>query len=463
LRAGFAIFARFVSHEERVSVKRSLTPTQTLFAGFIVFIALGTVMLWLPVSTAEGRQTSFLDALFTSTSAVTTTGLITVDTGSHFSRFGQIVILVLIQFSGLGYMVFVVLIVLGVGGRFTIGQRLLLSESLAKPSTFQVKKFVKAVIIFTVVFELAGAMVMGMIFTRTMSPSDAAFSAVFHSISGFCTAGFSLNPDSFIPYSDHLLLNIVNNIVVIAGGIGFFVLYDIANLVRKGLRHNHPSQLTDHTKLVLTVSAALMVLGTAVIFVSEGGFSSESPASASLLSASFQSISASTTTGFNTIDIGRMQPFSLLFIILLMFVGASPGSTGGGIKTTTFGIVLLFVRTVLTNRDDITAFKRTISPSVVKRALGIALMAGLYVTLTVLALVISEAGPILPLGFEVASALSSAGLSTGVTSQLSVTGKILIMITMLIGRVGPLAIGYTLVGRSESKKYTYPNGNVMVG
>lgn len=439
---------------------KAITPTQTLLSGFVFLTAIGTILLLLPVAAAEGRTVTFIDALFMSASAVTTTGLITVDTGSHLSFFGHNVLLMLIQVSGLGYMIFIVLLALGVGGRFTIGERLLFSESIAKPTSFHIRKFIKSIIVFTALFELFGALGLGFYFAQRMPLGEAAFSAVFHSVSAFCTAGFSLYTDNLTAYADHFMVNAIVSIVAVAGGIGFFVLYDAANLIRGILRHNHPLKLSDHTKLVFVMTALLMVTGGIMLFLFEG---SRQSTGEGIITAFFQAISASSTTGFNTVDIGAMSMTSLLVITGLMFIGASPGSTGGGIKTTSFGIILLFILSVLTNRPGVSAFRRTIAMSTVARALGIGCMAALFLSVASLVLVATEGPQLMQVVFEAVSAFTNTGLSTGITPSLSVSGKLVIIVIMLIGRVGPLAIGYTLLGRIEPKRYSYPTGDVMVG
>jgi trk system potassium uptake protein len=440
-----------------------ITPIQTLLLGFIVLILLGSILLWLPVSATQDQSTSFIDALFTAASAVTTTGLVVVDTGSHYTLFGQLVILLLFQIGGLGYMLFIALISFGIGTGFTIGGRLVFTESVARPITIEIKKFVKAVFLYAAAFEFAGATLLTLVFLSRLSFVEAVYSAIFHSVSAFCTAGFSLYADSFTAYANSLPANAVIAFVTIGGGIGFFVLYDITSVWRRFIRSQYPMKLSDHSKLVLLVSFLLMATGTFALFLIEGDDNATSNFSDRFLTASFQALSASTTTGFNTVDIGSMHSLSLVYIIVLMFIGASPGSTGGGIKTTSFGIIFLFIRSVLTNRPEVSAFRRTIQTSTVHKALGLALLASLYLTILVLSLSISEQSSLLAIIFEATSALGTVGLSTGVTPTLTTTGKILIIITMFIGRVGPLAIGYSLVGKPRSKTYSYPTGNVMVG
>lgn len=442
---------------------RITTPIQNLLFGFVALIIVGTTLLLLPVSAAEHQQISLIDALFTATSAISTTGLVTIDTGTSYSVFGQSIILLLFQIGGLGYMIFITLIALGIGSGFTISGRLLLTESIARPTNMQIRKFIKAVIFFTLFFEALGAAALCVVFMQSMSFSAAAYSALFHSISAFCTAGFSLYADSFTAYAGSVTVNSVIAVITVAGGIGFFVLYDVANIIRRILRQQLPVTLSDHTKLVLVVSAGVMISGSIALFFIEGSSNRSIPVGERLLTATFQALSASTTTGFNSVDIGALHSLSLVYIVILMFVGASPGGTGGGIKSTSFGIILLFIRSVLTNRDEVSAFHRTIAASSVKKALGIGLLGSLYLALLVMALSVTEPFSLRQIVFEAVSAFGTVGLSTGITPQLSVAGKIFIIITMFIGRVGPLAIGYSLVGRFDTKKYSYPTGNVIVG
>ena len=438
-------------------------PIQILLSGYIILTLGGAVILCFPISSANYEWTSFIDTLFTAASAISTTGLVVVDTGSHFSIFGQCIILILIQIGGLGYMVFIAFISFGIGARFTINGNRLLTESIARPASIVIKKFVKAVILFTFAFELLGALALTLVLIQRFPLNEALYSAAFHSVSAFCTAGFSLYADSAIPYANDTVVNLTIAIITIGGGIGFFVLYDLWKFFTGSIKRNHPVKLSDHTKLVLIVSFLLIALGTIVLLFSEGINNNSSSLTESILKSSFQAISASTTTGFNTVDIGSMQQLSLLCIIILMFIGASPGSTGGGIKTSTFGIIVLFLRKVLTSRENVGAFWRTISESTVNKAIGLTLLAIIYLILIVFALAAIENFSLLQIFFETVSALGTVGLSMGITPMLSVTGKLLIIITMLVGRIGPLAIGYSLVGRVKNQKHTFPIGNVMAG
>lgn len=441
---------------------KRVTPAQVLLLGFVLMILIGTVLLSLPIASANGVPPSFIDALFTSTSAVTTTGLIVVDTGGFYSFFGQMVILVLIQICGLGYMIFIALIILGLGGRMSFNGRMLLSESLAHPTSIDMLRFTKIVIIFTFVIEFIGATLMTFYWMNYFSVAKSIYSGVFHSISAFCTAGFSIFSDSLCAWRGSASFNIIAIAIFTAGGIGFFVLYDVYYLIKKALRREYPQRLETHSKFVLLLTVILIGLGALVILVSEKWLPSISFKDR-FLNAVFQSFTASTTTGFNTIDIGSMSPASLFTIIVLMFIGASPGGTGAGIKTVSFGIILLFLFSMLTGREDVNVFKRRIPAQTINKAFAIVFIAILWVLLAVGILAVTEKASFLQVLFETVSALSNVGLSTGITSSLSNVGKIVISITMLVGRMGPLAIGFSLVGNPKPTKFKYAEADILIG
>jgi trk system potassium uptake protein TrkH len=438
---------------------KTITPAQSLLMGFILIIIAGTILLTLPIASSGKVSQPLIDALFTATSAITGTGLVIVDTGSFYSLFGQIVILILIQIGGLGYMVFIALIILGFGGRFSFSNRVLFNESLAHPTSIDMIKFTQIVIVFTFVIEFIGAGLLTLYWMPHFSMVKAVYLGIFHSISAFCTAGFGLFPDSLSSYRGSIGINLIILAVCMAGAIGFFVLYDMYNVSKKIIKNEKTSRLSVHSKFVLLVSITLMFIGAVIIFISERGLQLNER----LLSSVFQSISASTTTGFNTIDIGAMNPTSLFTIIFLMFVGASPGGTGAGIKTVSFGIILLFLFSLLTGREDVNLFKRRIPQQTINKVFAISSIAILWVVLATGILITTEKTSFLQILFEVVSALGGVGLSTGITSALSTVGKIVISVTMLIGRMGPLAIGFSLVGKPKPVSFKYAEADVLVG
>lgn len=439
-----------------------LTPVQYLLGGFILLILIGTALLSLPTASAGSQCHPFLVALFTATSAVTTTGLVVVDTGSAFSGFGQTVILVLFQVGGLGYMIVIAAAVLGVGGRLSLFERMLLRESLQRPASMALIRFIKLILTFTLVFEAIGVICLAFVLARDLPPLKAIYAAVFHATSAFCTAGFSLFADGFSRYGDSLLFNGVVMGLCLGGASGFFVLYEVFSVWIHRDKRDLPYRWSVHTRLSLCVSLGLIMIGTTFMLLWEPSCVS-STSDGRILRASFQSLSAATTTGFNTVSISELGPGSLFLLICLMFVGASSGGTGGGIKGTSLGVMLLSLAALLTGKEEVTLFGRRIPTLTVYRAFIIGLIAILWITAVTLILALTEDLPFLGLFFEVVSAFGTVGLSTGVTPVLSDFGKILLCMTMLVGRIGPLAIGYSLMGRRRAKHFSYPETEILVG
>lgn len=439
-----------------------LTPTQILVLGFVFLILLGTLFLMLPLSSLQGTWTSFIDALFTATSAVTTTGLVVVDTGSYYSLFGQIVILILFQIGGLGYMIFIALIISGIGGNLSLRSSAILHESIKQPTEIEVKKYVTMIILFTLCFEVIGAILLSLYWSQDFPAMQAIYYGIFHSISAFCTAGFALWGDGLSSWNNSVYFNILILTISIAGGMGFLVLYDLIPYIKKLLGNKYPRYLMLHTKLALILTVILFTFGSLLIFFSErwpGIMNLQEKILASL----FQAISASTSTGFNTIDIGSMTISSLLIIIVLMIIGASPGGTGGGIKTTTVGVIISFIWAFLNGREEVVIYNRSIPSKLINQAFALGFMAILWLISVSIILTEIEKMNFIKILFEVASALGTVGLSTGITSSFSLIGKILLCITMLAGRVGLLALGFSLIGKQESSVIKYPKEEILIG
>jgi len=446
---------------KKINFFRNLfTPIRSLTIGFSLLSIIGAMLLMMPFSSADGKYTSFLDSLFTSMSAVTTTGLIVVDTGTYFNRFGQSIIMILFQVGGLGYMVFISLAVLGFAGKLSMSNRILLKESISRPTTIDLLKFTKMIILSTFIIELIGVLLLTFYWLDDYTLTEAIFSAAFHSVSAFTTAGFSTYYDNLMKYAASPFINSVIIALMILGSVGFFVLYDVASFIQP--KQKMVRKLSMHSKLVLYLTLFLTIFGTAVIFYTEKWGNISSTTDRFLISL-FQASSASTTAGFNSCDIGVMSIASLFVIIILMYIGAGPGGTAGGIKQTTFGVILISIYNQLTGREKVLALKRRISEDTVKRALSIAALALLWFVIAVLALTISEEKDFIKMVFEVGSALGTVGLSAGITADLTVFGKIVIIITMLIGRVGPLGIGLTILRRKKIASYQYPEDEILVG
>ncbi len=340
------------------SIWKKCTPYQLIVLGYLLITVIGAFLLFLPISSAKGSYQSFLDALFLATSGISTSGLTVVDIGSYYSLFGQIVLMCIFQIGGIGYMTFIVFMMYFLGVRTSIKIGVVAKESLAGADAGLFKKFFSAVLLYTFIFEFIGAVILALFWMKEYPVKYSIYLGIFHSISAFCTAGFSVFPDSLMKYQYNTLVNITIIVVSLAGGVGFFVLKDMNAYIIKKFKRQYPCRLTLHTKIVLIVTFIVILIGAIVIFLSEiwpktmGNYEK-------ILTSLFQAVSASTTDGFNTIDIGKMSAVSLTTIMFLMFVGASPGSTGGGIKTTTFAVVLIFLYSELQGRKS-NVFKRNI-------------------------------------------------------------------------------------------------------
>ena len=442
------------------SVWRRLTPHQILLLGYLVIALSGAALLSLPVSSADGAAQPFLDALFVATSGISTSGLTVVNVGSYYSLFGQIVLLVVFQIGGIGYMGFVILMRYFLGMRGSIRTSLVAKESMAGTNLHVLRGFFVSVLLYALVFETIGAAVLAVHWAGDHPPARALYLAVFHSVSAFCTAGFSLFPGSLMACRDSIAVNATVIVLSLAGGLGFFVLRDLAALLRAKLKRKR-GRLTVHSKLVLSVTATVVVAGALVMFLSEQ-WPGAMTGGERVLASVFQSFSASTTDGFNTIDIGAMSTASLAFIMFMMFVGASPGSTGGGIKTTTFGLLLVLLWSRL-KRQENNLFGRELSERCVYDAVVVALCFVLIAFVDSVILSTTEKTTYLQNMFEIFSALGNTGLSMGITAGLSSTAKAAIIVTMFIGRVGILILAFALFSKPPKAAYRFPKEDVLVG
>lgn len=450
---------------ERLLAVRLLPGQVVALAGVSVILA-GAALLMLPWATAPGVEIRFLDALFTATSAVCVTGLIVLDTPNDFTVFGQVVVMLLIQIGGLGYSTMATLLLLALGQRIGLKERMMMAEALSTLDMEGLVRLVKTIVAVTLLIEGAAASVLTLRFSFDMDPGAALYVGLFHSISAFNNAGFSLFSDSLMRYRSDLVVNSVITTEIILGGIGFLVFKDLIENVR-GRRFRFQT----HTKLAVLVSVLLLVAGTLGIWVLEWNNPRTFvplPASEQALVSYFHSVSAR-TAGFNTVDLSQMRDATLYFIILLMAVGGSPGSTAGGIKTTTFAIVWLSIWSILRQRADVEAFHRRIAPDLVVRATCLAVLAMGAVTVLTLLLAYTEQRSFLALMFEVTSAIGTVGLSVGdggvrsLSALFTGTGKGVIILTMLIGRFGPLMIGLFSVKTPSQMLRRYPESKVVIG
>ncbi|MGG3468882.1 TrkH family potassium uptake protein [Neobacillus pocheonensis] len=441
--------------------KSFLDPPKILVLGFAVIILFGALLLTLPASTTNGQGLSFLNAIFTATSATCVTGLVVVDTGTTFTMLGQLIILSLIQIGGLGFMTFATLFAFLLGKRISLKERILLQESLNNLSMEGIVRLARRILIFTAVIETAGAVPLAIRFSLDMPIGKAIYFGIFHSISNFNNAGFDLMGEfhSLTSYVDDPTVTLTVCMLITLGGIGFIVMNEVFEFRRS-------KRLSLHTKVVLMTSLFLLVVGTIGIFFLE--LSNEKtlkPLSLSgkVLGSLFQSVTAR-TAGANTLNIGDLWHSSLLLIIILMFIGASPGSTGGGIKTTTFTTLIGAVWSQIRGKEDVIFYRQRIVYETIYKALTVTISGLFLVMITTFLLTITESGKdFLMILFEATSAFATVGLSMGLTPELSAVGKGLIIFTMFAGRVGPLTIAFAVTMRRNPDAFRYPKGKIMIG
>lgn len=449
----------------RVVARRSrslATPTRLITLSFAGAIALGTVLLALPVSHGD-RRIGVLDALFTATSAVCVTGLAVVDTGTAFSGFGQLVILLLFQLGGLGLLTIGTLLALATGRRLGVGDRLRVQEQVIGSDPGGIIGLVRSIAVVVALAEITGALLLYSRFASTEGIGAGAWHAVFHSVSAFNNAGFSLNSDSLMGYVDDPVVNLTIMLLIVVGGLGFMV---ITNLYRWSRRSAPGVRLTLHTRMVLSITAFLTAAGASLILITEwNNDQTLGPLAAPgrVLAGIFQSVTPR-TAGFNTIDYGELTTAGLLVTMLLMFIGGNPGSTAGGVKTITFYVVVLNIWSTLRGRADTTVFHRRIAQETVARAAAIAGGAAILGGAAVTTLALLEPDIALqPLLFETISALGTVGLSVGITADLGESARLIVIMLMFVGRIGLLTFALALVSRERPTTMRHPVEEVVVG
>ena len=423
-----------------------------------MLILLGAGFLLLPECHAQGQTITFLDALFTSTSAVCVTGLIVVDTATAWSRLGQTVILILLQLGGIGIVSFGALFALLLGQRISFRQRALLKEQYGESSVVNILHIVPVVAGTTLTVEALGAICLYPSFVPKYGSSEGAYHAVFHAVSAFCNAGFSTFSNSLEQYQSNLEVNAVVAGLIVVGGLGFPVITEL--LEHRGRR----CRLSLHTRVVLWSSGVLILLGALLFFLVENGLDAgfrELPVHTRVYASFFQSIAAR-TAGFNTVRTGALAPASLLILMTLMFIGGSPSGTAGGIKTTTFVASLAAVRSVLLGRQDVRLLDRRLERNNVRRALVLVCLAMATLVFAQFLLLLTGGGEFLKLAFETVSAFGTVGLSTGITPELTSGQRIVIILVMLVGRLGPMAFGLALA-RPRVEMVKYPETDLLTG
>ncbi|ACQ54713.1 TrkH family potassium uptake protein [Clostridium botulinum] len=442
-------------------MRRRFTPVQILAIGFAIVIFVGAILLSLPISSQNGQRTPFLDCLFTSTSAVCVTGLIVVDTGTHWTYFGKTVIMLLIEIGGLGFMSFATLLALLLGKKITLKERLVMQEAL---NTFNIQglvKLAKYILLFTLSIQGGGALLLSTQFIPRYGLAKGVYYSIFHSISAFCNAGFDLfgNFSSLTTVYNNPVIVLVIAFLIIIGGLGFYVWHEIYHY--KGHR-----KLSTHSKLVLWATFLLLVVGTILMFI----FESRNPGTMAnmtfgnkILSSFFAAVTPR-TAGFNSISTSDMTMAGKFLTIILMFIGGASGSTAGGIKITTAGVLIMTVVCVVRGKQDTEINKKRISKEIVYRALAIAIISlTLVITVTMILSITEVKFPFEYYLYEATSAFATVGITLGLTTKLSTIGKIVILLTMYVGRVGPLTLAIAFARKLKNSSIKYPEEKILVG
>lgn len=444
-----------------------MTIPRTICLGFLAVITVGTLLLMMPFCASNGTWTNPLVALFMATSAVCVTGLAVVDPGSYFSFWGQFVLVGLVQIGGLGYMTTTTFLILLVGRRFELRHKVAIQQDLDRPGLEDSALIIRSIIATTIIFELTGVFLLLLVFVPDFGFSRGLWFAIFHSVNSWNNAGFGLLKDNFISYQSSILLNLVVTGLIIFGGIGYRVIFEMFLWLRdRTLKKPARIVFSLNFKVATSTTLALLILGTIAFLLTEGnnpGTLGSMNFGNKLLAAWFQSVTPR-TAGFNTIDIGKMTETGLFITIALMFMGASPGGTGGGIKTTTMRVLSSCTKSILQGKEEVELYQRQVPIPLILKAVGVLL--GSVTTVSIATILISLTDSkyeFIQILFEVVSAFATVGLSTGITASVSATAKLILIATMYMGRVGVLLLMAALLGDPRPSAIHYPEENLLVG
>ncbi|TJX13035.1 Trk family potassium uptake protein [Tissierella creatinini] len=435
-----------------------MNPPRVLALGFAGLILFGAFLLNLPIASVDGQSIGFINALFTAASSVCVTGLVVVNTAYHWTLFGKIVIISLIQMGGLGFMTLATIVALIVGKKISLKERLVIKEQLNQETMSGLVRLTKYVILATFTMEGIGALFFATRFIPEYGLVTGIWYSIFHAISAFCNAGFDILGDSIAPYVGDVVINLTVCALIIVGGLGFSVYIDI-------YKNKSFKKFNLHTKLVLVITAALLIGGAVIFYLLE----MNNPETLKnltfgekVLASLFQS-TVPRTAGFYSVNMGALYDTSVFLLIILMFIGGSPGSTAGGIKTTTFGALVLTTLSVIRGDKDVVAFKKRISYDAINKSIAIIMVELLILVGVSFILTITESAGFLDLLFETTSAIATVGLTTGITPDLTDFGKVLLSVTMYFGRVGPLTMAFAFSRHHKHANFKYSEGNIMVG
>lgn len=455
--------------------KKVFSPTRRIAFSFFMVIIIGSILLSLSIAN-KGNPISYLDHLFIATSATCVTGLVPIVVVDQYTIFGQLVIIALIQIGGLGFLTLLNMMLVAFKRKLSYTNKIIMQEALNQTSMRAMSIYIKRVIKYTIVFELIGALLLSIVFIPEFGIIKGIYFSVFHSISAFCNAGFDiLGANSLMNYQNNIIINLVISGLIIAGGLGFIVWVDL-RMAWQHYKDNFKvfklrkfiTSLSLHTKIVLIITSFLLVSGTFIILALE--FHNKATLGTmnwpeKLLASFFQSTTLR-TAGFATVDMSALHVSTKLIMSMFMFIGGSPAGTAGGIKTVTFAIMLFYIHALVKGSDRIKLMKRSISDQVVKRSLTIAMVSFFICITGLIVLAITEELPFIDLVFEVFSAFATVGLTAGVTPLLTSVGKIVIIILMYIGRIGPITMVLIFAKRynqMKGKDIVYPEANVLIG
>ncbi|MEH2080632.1 MAG: TrkH family potassium uptake protein [Nostoc sp.] len=445
-----------------------MTVARTICLGFLTVIAVGTILLMMPLSTSDGTWNNLIVALFTSTSAVCVTGLSVVDPGTYFSFWGQLYIALLAQIGGLGYMTTTTFLILLIGRKFDMRQKIAIQQALDRPGMSGSSQVIRSIIATTLIFEITGVFLLLLAFVPEYGWSQGLWLAIFHSINAWNNAGFSLFKDNLIGYQSSFVVVFTISMLIIFGGIGYQVILEMYLWLRDLIFQKSLKKqlLSLDFKVATSTTIILLAIGTIAFFCIEIR-NPETFGSLNLrdqiLVAWFQSVTPR-TAGFNTIDISKMTTAGLFITIALMFIGASPGGTGGGMKTTTLRVLTSCTQAILQGKEEVLLYDRKIAITLILKAIGV--LVGSVGTVILATILISLTDPTLDfiqILFEVVSAFATVGLSTGITGTISTTAKLILIVTMYVGRVGVLLLMSAVLGDPRPTRIRYPEENLLVG
>lgn len=442
--------------------KIKLSPYILILLSFAIMMFLGALLLCLPLAQISGKSGNFLENLFTATSALCVTGLVVNDISITYTIFGKIVILILIQLGGLGVLTVSSMVILSILRKMGYYTKKIVSEDINYNILTEIPRYLKNVSIVVFGIEFVGAVLLFFEFSKKLPFIQAVGYSIFHSVSAFCNAGFALFSNNMENYTGNILINFVITSLIILGGLGFAAILDVYNVIKKTRR-----KLSTSTHLAMAMTIFLICFGAVMTFIleySNKGTIGNLSLHDKLLSSYFQSVTLR-TAGFQTIDLATLTTPTIIIYLFLMFIGASPGSTGGGLKTTTLGILLLGVMNAITGKEDIEYRRRRLSWQTFNKACAILMLSLFYLFVMIIIMSIFDSSKgFLPLLFELISAFGTVGLSMGVTAKLSIISKLIIILTMYIGRVGPLTIMYALSKKKcREGKYKYPEETILIG